>query len=175
MTEEITAVQEQSVIKAAGPSILPGSDGEHMLQEKYGTVDRASAFYNAQVLDYLAPLMQEYIAKQENLFVATADRHGECDCTSKFGSPGFIRVLNEKYLIYPEFRGNGVLANSGNIMENPHIAMLIIDFYKDTVGLHVNGKARVVENAELLEYREHLPKTSWTKSIRRAKNSPSVG
>ena len=67
-------------------------------------------------------------------------------------------MLNEKYLIYPEFRGNGVLANSGNIIENPHIAMLIIDFYKDTVGLHVNGKARVVENAELLEYREHLPK-----------------
>ena len=157
MTEEIPTVQAQSAVKAAGPSILPGSDGEHLLQEKYGNVDRASAFYNAQVLDYLAPLMQEYIAKQENLFVATADRHGECDCTSKFGSPGFIRVLNEKYLIYPEFRGNGVFANSGNIIENPHIAMLIIDFYKDTVGLHVNGKARVVENAELLEYREHLP------------------
>ena len=155
--ERPLAVQAQSAAKAAGPSILPGSDGEHLLQEKYGNVDRASAFYNAQVLDYLAPLMQEYIAKQENLFVATADRHGECDCTSKFGSPGFIRVLNEKYLIYPEFRGNGVLANSGNIIENPHIAMLIIDFYKDTVGLHVNGKARVVENAELLEYREHLP------------------
>src|ERR1700730_5833719 len=88
MTEEIPTVQAQSAVKAAGPSILPGSDGEHLLQEKYGNVDRASAFYNAQVLDYLAPLMQEYIAKQENLFVATADRQGECDCTSKFGSPG---------------------------------------------------------------------------------------
>src|ERR1700730_2549638 len=80
-----------------------------------------------------------------------------CIMRAKFGSPGFIRVLNEKYLIYPEYRGNGVLANMGNMIENPHIAMLIIDFYKDTVGLHVNGKARVVENAELLEYREHLP------------------
>src|ERR1700730_10889061 len=69
MTEEIPTVQAQSAVKAAGPSILPGSDGEHLLQEKYGNVDRASAFYNAQVLDYLAPLMQEYIAKQENLFV----------------------------------------------------------------------------------------------------------
>ena len=44
MTEEIPTVQAQSAVKVAGPSILPGSDGEHLLQEKYGNVDRASAF-----------------------------------------------------------------------------------------------------------------------------------
>src|ERR1700730_6694666 len=170
--EHPLTVQARSAVKAVRPSILPGSDGEHLLQEKHGNVDRASAFYNAQFLDYLAPLMQEYIAKQETLFVATADRHGECDCTSKFGSPGFIRVLNEKYLIYPEFRGNGVLANLGNMIENPHIAMLIIDFYEDTVALHVNGKARVVENAELLEYSEHLPQNILDEINQESKKQP---
>ena len=56
-----------------------------------------------------------------------------------------------KYLIYPEYRGNGVFANLGNIRENPHIGLLIIDFYKDTIGLHVNGKARIVENEDLMQ------------------------
>jgi len=142
-----------------GPSITPGSDGEHKLQQKWGSRDRALNFYDRQVLDYLAPKMKEFIARQEFLFVATADRNGECDCTSKFGVPGFIHVLSDKYLMYPEFRGNGVFANSGNITENPHIAMLIIDFTRDTVGLHVNGKARLVDNEEVLEYSDKLPQT----------------
>lgn len=139
------------------PTITPGSHGEHLLQEKWGARDRALNFYDRQVLDYLAPKMQEFIARQEFLFVATADRNGECDCTSKFGKPGFIRVLSNKYLMYPEYRGNGVFANSGNMTENPHIALLMIDFTKDTVGLHVNGKVRIVANDELLQFADKLP------------------
>ncbi|MGR8941545.1 MAG: globin domain-containing protein, partial [Gammaproteobacteria bacterium] len=121
------------------------------------TKERANNFYNKQVLDFLAPKMQEFIRRQEFLFIATADRNGECDCTSKFGKPGFIRVLSDKYVIYPEYRGNGVFANTGNMLENPHIALLMIDFTRDTIGLHVNGQARVVTNVELLEYRDKLP------------------
>ncbi|MGA9599593.1 MAG: GYF domain-containing protein [Methylocystis sp.] len=139
------------------PSLLPGSEGEHKLQEKYDSKTRAINFYEKQMLNYLAPRMKEFIARQEFLFVATADRHGECDCTSKFGKPGFIRVLSDNYLMYPEYRGNGVYANSGNMSENPHIAMLMIDFLRDTVGLHVNGKVRVVENDELRQYADKLP------------------
>ncbi|MGR9116714.1 MAG: globin domain-containing protein [Gammaproteobacteria bacterium] len=151
-TENKTTTQESPQT----PSITPGSNGEHKLQNKWGSRDRALNFYDRQVLDYLAPKMKEFIARQEFLFVATADRNGECDCTSKFGVPGFIHVLSDKYLMYPEFRGNGVFANSGNITENPHIALLIIDFTRDTVGLHVNGKARLVENDELMQFADKL-------------------
>lgn len=138
------------------PPLLPGCATEHRLQEQWQTKDRARNFYNKQVLDFLAPKMQEFIKRQEFLFIATADRNGECDCTSKFGKPGFIRVLSDQHLIYPEYRGNGVFANTGNMMENPHIALLMIDFTQDTVGLHVNGKVRIVTSEELLEYRDKL-------------------
>ena len=151
--DEIT--EDQTVPKK--PTITPGSYSEHLLQEKWGARDRALNFYDRQVLDFLAPKMQEFIARQEFLFVATADRNGECDCTSKFGKPGFIRVLSNKYLMYPEYRGNGVFANSGNMTENPHIALLMIDFTRDTVGLHVNGKVRIVANDDLLQYTDKLP------------------
>jgi len=140
------------------PSVLPGSDGEHILQARYGSRARAQAFYNRQVLDFLSPLMKEFIAQQETLIVATSDRHGECDCTSKFGKPGFIRVLSDRHVIYPEYRGNGVFANLGNLTENPHIGMLILDLYRDSVGLHINGRARAVENEELAAYADKLPK-----------------
>jgi truncated hemoglobin YjbI/predicted pyridoxine 5'-phosphate oxidase superfamily flavin-nucleotide-binding protein len=150
--------EEMGPAQLKSPSLLPGSDGEHMLQMKYGSKDRAQAFYGRQVLSFLSPLMREFIAKQEFLFVATADRHGECDCTSKFGEPGFIRVLGDKHVLYPEFRGNGVFANLGNLSENPHIGMLILDCYRDSVGLHINGRARAIENEELSAYADKLPK-----------------
>ncbi|NOQ36889.1 MAG: hypothetical protein GQ569_13530 [Methylococcaceae bacterium] len=149
--------QAQQKHKKEAPTLAPGCDGEHQLQEKNDTKPRALNFYNKQVLDYLAPKMQEFVLEQEFLFISTSDSKGECDCTSKFGQAGFIRVLNEKYVIYPEYRGNGVMANLGNITENPHIAMLMIDFQKSTMGLHINGKAKILENDDLLQYGDKLP------------------
>ena len=144
-------------VSAAALTLLPGSAGEHVLQQKYGTAQRALRFYDKQVLNYLSPVMKDFIAKQEVLFIATADKHGECDCSFRFGNPGFVRVLNDHYLVYPEYRGNGVLASQGNISENPHIGMIFVDFFASTVGLHVNGKAKVIENAELLKFGKELP------------------
>src|SRR5258708_7001208 len=131
------------------PVALPGSNGEHELQEKCNTSPRANAFYRNQVLSYLNPLMQAFVTKQKLMFVGTADRHGEADTSFRAGLAGFIRVLDEKTLAYPEYRGNGVMSSLGNISENPHVGLLFVDF-TDRIGLHVNGRARIVENDEFL-------------------------
>ena len=99
-------MKESAIVK---PVALPGSDGEHELQEKWNTTPRARAFYRHQVLDYLNPSMQAFVTKQEMMFVGTADRHGEADTSFRTGLAGFIRVLDEKTLAYPEYRGNGVV------------------------------------------------------------------
>jgi len=128
---------------------LPGSEGEHHIQKDFSTEKKALAFYNKQVLNELAPLMCEFIEVQEMMFVSTSDKKGECDCTFRAGSPGFIRVVDNKTIIYPEYTGNGVMASMGNISENPNMGLLLIDFCRTTVGLHVNGKAKIVKIEEL--------------------------
>ncbi|MEU1947408.1 pyridoxamine 5'-phosphate oxidase family protein, partial [Streptomyces sp. NPDC020125] len=135
----------------------PGSDGEHLLQRRLDTVDRADRFYDDQVLDHLNARMREFIDRQEMFFLATADGHGECDNTFRAGPPGFLRVLDARTLAYPEYRGNGVLASLGNIQENPHVGIIMVDFFRDRIGLHVNGRARVVEDAEMREAHPGLP------------------
>ena len=140
-------VNEGAIVK---PVALPGSDGEHELQEKYDTALRAQAFYRNQVLGYLNSLMQTFVTKQEMMFIGTADKHGEADTSFRAGLPGFIRVLDEKTLAYPEYRGNGVMSSLGNISENPHVGLLFVDFTESKIGLHVNGRARIVENDEFL-------------------------
>src|SRR3954452_14042934 len=127
---------------------MPGSIGEHALQERYDTTSRARGFYDHQVLDHLNEHMQEFIGRMDMVFIATADGSGDADCSFRAGPPGFICVLDERTLAYPEYRGNGVMASLGNIVDNGHIGLLFIDSCGDAVGLHVNGRAAIVENAE---------------------------
>jgi uncharacterized protein len=124
----------------------PGSNGEHELQSKYGTEDRANRFYEDQVLDRLNDTMIEFIGRMDMAFIATSDANGECDSSFRAGTPGFLNVIDENTIAYPEYRGNGVLASLGNISENPHVGILLIDFVQDLIGLHINGRARVVED-----------------------------
>ena len=129
---------------------LPGSRGEHDLQQTLGTTKRARAFYGNQVLDHVNASMCEYLMRQEMMFVSTADAAGNCDCTFRAGPPGFTRVLDARTIPYPEYRGNGVMAWMGNLMENSRVGLLFLDFFATTVGLHINGKAKIVENADLV-------------------------
>jgi predicted pyridoxine 5'-phosphate oxidase superfamily flavin-nucleotide-binding protein len=134
-----------------------GSCGEHDLQERYGNRKRAEAFYKNQMLSYLNPQMRTFIARQEMFFLSTADGHGECDVSFRAGEAGFVHVLDEKNLVYPEYRGNGVTASLGNITENSHARLLFVDFMGDKVGLHVNGVARILSNEELLACPDFSP------------------
>ena len=143
---------------AAEPSEFPisGSDGEHRLQEKYGRTTHALAFYKHQVLDHLNPAMQNFLGRQEMMFVGTADAKGNADSAFRCGHAGFVKVLDERMIAYPEYRGNGVMASLGNISENPHVGLLFIDF-GDQIGLHINGSAKIVENAEFLAFLKDHP------------------
>ena len=134
----------------------PASPAEQQAQQRFGSNARAASFYANQMLDHLNPLMQQFIARQEMAFIATADAAGHCDCSFRAGIPGFVQVLDEKTIAYPEYRGNGVLASLGNILENPQIGMIFLDYYQSTVGLHVNGAARVLSPDDLTTL-PHLP------------------
>ena len=147
-----------------------GSRGEHQLQKAFGSVSKAANFYSNQMLGYLNPFMQEFIINQSMVFIATSDSQGECDCSFRAGSPGFVKILGKKKLAYPEYKGNGVWASLGNIMENPHIGMIFIDFFQNTIGLHVNGKAEIIENKDILqdkELSESLKEISQNKDARK--------
>lgn len=144
--------------------------GEHILQEQYGTKKRAQSFYDNQMLSYLNEPMIEFIAKQAIIFIATADAKGDCDSSYRAGEVGFVRVINNKTLLYPEYRGNGVHASLGNILENPHIGILFIDFTEHQVGLHINGKASIIENEELFTL--NLEEQMWDDMKEKEGNKP---
>jgi predicted pyridoxine 5'-phosphate oxidase superfamily flavin-nucleotide-binding protein len=128
---------------------IPDTSGERRLQDRLGTRQRADEFYRRQVLDHLNDRMCEFIGRQQMMFVATSDARGACDNTLRAGPAGFVCVLDRHRLAWPEYRGNGVLASRGNMLENPHVGLLFVDFVQDVVGLHVNGRAALVEDRDM--------------------------
>jgi predicted pyridoxine 5'-phosphate oxidase superfamily flavin-nucleotide-binding protein len=137
----------------------PGSPGEQVLQDRFGTTQRAQQFYGHQVVGQLTPVMQEFITRMEMAFIATSDADGECDCSFRAGPAGFIRILDDHTIAYPEYRGNGVMASLGNMVQNPHIAIFLADFTRDLIGLHVNGEADIVTPARMQELDLDIPES----------------
>ncbi|MGW1890594.1 pyridoxamine 5'-phosphate oxidase family protein [Streptomyces sp. NPDC002004] len=120
-----------------------GSYGERSAQQYFGTAERAADFYDRQVHHVLTAAMRAFIGRQTMVFLSTADAGGACDATFRAGPPGFVTVLDDRTLTYPEYRGNGVLASVGNLTENPHLGLLFMDFTHDHIGLHVNCSAEL--------------------------------
>jgi len=90
-----------------------------------------------------------FIESRPLFFLATADERGRPDCSYKGGAPGFVRVTGADELAFPDYDGNGMFRSLGNVLVNPAVALLFIDFERPD-RLRVNGLARVVEDDALL-------------------------
>ena len=84
-------------------------------------------------------------------FLATADDRGRPDCSFKGGQPGFVRVVGESELVFPDYDGNGMFKSLGNTMVNPEVGLLFIDMGERPRRLRVNGAAKVSRDDPLMQ------------------------
>ena len=91
----------------------------------------------------------EFIESRELFFLATADAEGRPDCSYKGGDAGFVRVTGAAELAFPSYDGNGMFRSLGNVLANPAVALLFIDFERPR-RLRVNGRASFSADDALL-------------------------
>lgn len=65
------------------------------------------------------------IAAADAFFVATADTDGNADASHRGGNPGFLQVLSQTRLRWPDYQGNSMFMTLGNIAVNPRCGILI--------------------------------------------------
>jgi predicted pyridoxine 5'-phosphate oxidase superfamily flavin-nucleotide-binding protein len=114
--------------------------GEQVLQNKFQTKGIPTG-------QKISDLLRRYVVSMDFFFIATADKAGNCDCNFRGGVPA-VKVLDEKTLVFPDYPGNGAFQSLGNILENPHIGMLFIDFTHQQ-RLRINGRAEVLDDSDL--------------------------
>ena len=89
-----------------------------------------------------------FITSRAMMFVATADAQGHPECSYKGGLPGFIRVLDDRTLAFPDYDGNGMYRSWGNVLVNPAVGLLFLDF-EAPKRLRVNGSAQITADHPL--------------------------
>jgi len=81
-----------------------------------------------------------FIEARDMFFLATADAEGRPQCSYKGGDPGFVRVVDDHTVAFPSYDGNGMFLSLGNLVVNPNVGMLFIDFAGRS-RLRLNGAA----------------------------------
>lgn len=126
--------------------------GEQILQEQFGTTEQAAKLQQWLFSSQISVLFKMYIEACDFFFLATSNRKGECDCSFRGGEPGFVQVTDSHTLMFPDYPGNGLYQSLGNLLENPHLGMLFIDFEK-AQRLRINGTAHLsTEESDLARF-----------------------
>jgi PPOX class probable FMN-dependent enzyme len=107
-----------------------------------GAVDKES--------DALNERTRAFVAAAPFLVMATTAADGSCDASPKGGPPGFVKVLDDRRILVPEFSGNRRFDGFQNLLEQPHVGLLLM-IPGITETLRINGVARLTRDRALLE------------------------
>jgi predicted pyridoxine 5'-phosphate oxidase superfamily flavin-nucleotide-binding protein len=123
-------------------------DGMRRLQDARDTRRIADRLEQVTVRAAFTDEDRAFIGRCSMFFIATVDAQGRPDCSYKGGLPGFVRVLDARTLAVPDYDGNGMYRTWGNVLVNPSVGLLFLDFEQPR-RLRVNGTARVSEDDPL--------------------------
>jgi predicted pyridoxine 5'-phosphate oxidase superfamily flavin-nucleotide-binding protein len=114
------------------------------LQERIFVGSRQTAASNepARASTALSAKQQEQISRADTFFIATDNPDRLADVSHKGGNPGFVRILDERHLAFPDYNGNSMFNTLGNLTVNPHAGLLFIDFDSGAT-LQLTGRASI--------------------------------
>jgi uncharacterized protein len=128
------------------------SAGSRRLQDAFDTrrlADRLDERFIQR--GYIDDDDKAFIERLDMFFLATADAEGRPQCSYKGGDPGLVKVVDQHTLAFPNYDGNGMYLSMGNVLENPNVGLLFVDFTgKPPRRLRVNGRASIDDDDPLL-------------------------
>ena len=117
--------------------------------ELRGVLGEPTELVRKKIADRLNPLTRQFVECSPFVVVATGSRDGGLDVSPRGDPAGFVRILDERTLLLPDRPGNNLADTLRNLLEDDRIALLfLIPGVNDT--LRVNGRARIVDDPELL-------------------------
>jgi predicted pyridoxine 5'-phosphate oxidase superfamily flavin-nucleotide-binding protein len=116
--------------------------GSRSLQDRFDTRRLADRLEDVKVADVIDDRDRAFIEARDMFFLATADADGRPTCSYKGGDPGFVRVLDERTIAWPNYDGNGMYLSLGNALVNPWAGLLFIDFDGQT-RLRLEGRLSI--------------------------------
>lgn len=84
----------------------------------------------------------QLIKNADTFFLGTYNAGTGVDINHRGGQPGFVRVLNDSRIMWPDYRGNGMFQSFGNLHVNNRAGITFLDFDTGLL-LQLTGRARI--------------------------------
>ncbi|HEX6307710.1 MAG TPA: pyridoxamine 5'-phosphate oxidase family protein [Longimicrobiales bacterium] len=128
---------------------LAYSTASRALQDRFDTRRLADRLADVKVHDRFTAEDRSFIERLDMFFLATVDATGQPTCSYKGGEAGFVRVVDDRTLVFPNYDGNGMYLSMGNLAETHAVGLLFIDFELQR-RMRVDGVAHIAPDDPLL-------------------------
>jgi predicted pyridoxine 5'-phosphate oxidase superfamily flavin-nucleotide-binding protein len=118
------------------------SKGAREIQDRFDTRRLADVIGSRTVHEVITEGDRNFIERMDMFFIASEGANGMLDCSYKGGEPGFVKVLDETTVAFPNYDGNGQYMTTGNILETGRVGMLFVDF-QNQWRMRLNGTASI--------------------------------
>lgn len=125
------------------------SDSSREIQDRFDTRRLADAITSRTLHDTISPGDASFISQRDMFFIASQGPDGGLDCSYKGGEPGFVKVIDEHTIAFPNYDGNGQYMTTGNVLETGKVGLLFVDF-QNQWRMRLNGTASIDFNDPLL-------------------------
>jgi len=112
------------------------------LQDQFDTRRLADRIAEVTVHDRFTPEDRALVERLDMFFLATVDAEGQPTCSYKGGDPGFVTVVDDQTLAFPNYDGNGMYLSMGNVDATRRVGLLFIDFERQR-RMRVDGIAEL--------------------------------
>jgi len=86
---------------------------------------------------------QQWLTSCDTFFIASYHSETGMDASHRGGMPGFVDVVNDSVIRFPDYAGNNMFNTLGNITANPRTGLLWVDFESGST-IQMTGRAEVV-------------------------------
>ncbi len=92
---------------------------------------------------------QQWIKNSDIFFIATINPESGADASHRGGAPGFVHVVGDNMLLFPDYKGNMMFQTLGNLAVDPRAGLLFLDFAQGST-LQLTGKASIIWDEKLI-------------------------
>ncbi|BCA59289.1 pyridoxamine 5'-phosphate oxidase family protein [Sphingomonas sp. HMP6] len=121
---------------ATTPSVraAQAANGSAGMYDKVGQHRRSDRFTRTEAT---------FIAARDSFYMASVSERGWPYVQHRGGPPGFLKLIDETTLAFPDFRGNRQYISLGNIADNDRVSLIMVDYpHRRRLKLYARIEAR---------------------------------
>ncbi|MDX2089803.1 MAG: pyridoxamine 5'-phosphate oxidase family protein [Kofleriaceae bacterium] len=130
-------------LEITGTPSVKAAQAAHGSRAIYAKFDGGAATH-----DRLGPAEADFIAARDSFYLASVSETGGPYIQHRGGPPGFIQVVDERHLRFPDYRGNRQYITLGNTAADPRVALFLMD-YPNRSRLKLLGRLSVADGEDV--------------------------